>query len=314
MLVELSKTKEFRLKTSEEQLREYFTELKIAVTNGNIEPTEALLYTNDNREIFISVIDPEKAFSDLTAIVGEAHADDAVLGEGINNISAGMGVGVTYVTMTDGSARVLEGYETPRDLALQRRKESVEAARKAGAAMVINLGYPDGSLGNYKYEAAKDLQSIMDIINPRYILAPNRQDTHRDHAAGYAVANRARHSKKTSLYGMDTQSMKGKWGFSLRPTHHFEVSQGAKLIRDEEYDTHGSQVNVPNRKDVDQVFAMPEIRGAQKGWKYGGVLHKAWFSRDSLTPLLQQNGIEVTRRTTPSILFERVKGRFGLAA
>jgi LmbE family N-acetylglucosaminyl deacetylase len=270
---------------------------------------EKVITLPDGREIFIAVLDPEKAFSDLTAIVGESHPDDAILGEGINIISSEIGVGVTYVTMTDGSARDLEGFDTPKVLALRRRRESVEAAKEAGAAMVINFGYRDSELQNNKPDAVKELQAVLDIVNPQYMIAPNRSDSHKDHSAGSAIAKKASRKRDIPVYGTDTQTKKGRWGFRLRPTHYFEVSPEVKTRRDHEYEAHASQVNVPDRTDVNEVFALPEVRGAEKGWKYGGVLFKSRFGKDTVAQLLQQNDIAFSRRATPRVVFESMRRR-----
>lgn len=130
---------------------------------------------------------PERALA-----VG-AHPDDAEFGAGATLAKwAAGGAHVNIMVMTDGGKGSWDPAVKPADLKLTRAKEQVEAARRLGAAGVINLGHPDGEL-EYSMELRAQVCEQIRLQRPQAVLThdPWRPYLwHPDHrATGWAVVD-----------------------------------------------------------------------------------------------------------------------------
>ena len=130
---------------------------------------------------------PERALA-----VG-AHPDDAEFGAGATLAKwAAAGAHVNIMVLTDGSKGSWDPSVKPADLKLTRAKEQVEAARRLGAAGVVNLGFADGEL-EYSMELRAQVCEQIRLQRPQAVLThdPWRPYLwHPDHrVTGWAVVD-----------------------------------------------------------------------------------------------------------------------------
>lgn len=130
---------------------------------------------------------PERALA-----VG-AHPDDAEFGAGgvLAKWAAG-GTHVNIMVLSDGSKGTWDPSVKPSDLKMTRAKEQVEAARRLGAAGVINLGLVDGEL-EYSLELRALVCEQIRLQRPEVVLTHDpwrRYMMHPDHrVTGWAVVD-----------------------------------------------------------------------------------------------------------------------------
>ncbi len=300
-----------------EQLENYLTEMRDNWRDGFEVLPEKIIKTTDGREIFITILDPEKLFDQPSALMVEAHPDDAALAGGVANMAADNGLGVSYITLTDGAARELEGYESREALALTRRKESVGSAKLAGGAMVINLGYPDANLHKHKKYAAKEVRAVMNFLDTEVVISTHGQDKHKDHRAGFKIARRARGNNDISHYATDTHDGRNRWGFRTQPTHFIELTPYAKEVWITAFKAHRSQQppNIPSQdeKDTQRVFHMTRRNGERAenaDWVDAAALTLAHYSSDRLSSRFCENGVMVAfSQLTPRLIYQRARSK-----
>ncbi len=130
---------------------------------------------------------PERALA-----VG-AHPDDAEFGAGgvLAKWAAG-GTHVNIMVLSDGSKGTWDPSVKPSDLKMTRAGEQVEAARRLGAAGVINLGLVDGEL-EYSLELRALVCEQIRLQRPEVVLTHDpwrRYMMHPDHRiTGWAVVD-----------------------------------------------------------------------------------------------------------------------------
>ncbi len=130
---------------------------------------------------------PERALA-----VG-AHPDDAEFGAGgvLAKWAAG-GTHVNIMVLSDGSKGTWDPSVKPSDLKMTRAGEQVEAARRLGAAGVINLGLVDGEL-EYSLELRALVCEQIRLQRPEVVLTHDpwrRYMMHPDHrVTGWAVVD-----------------------------------------------------------------------------------------------------------------------------
>lgn len=102
------------------------------------------------------------------------------------------GTHVNIMVLTDGSKGTWDPSVKPSDLKMTRAKEQVEAARRLGAAGVINLGLVDGEL-EYSLELRALVCEQIRLQRPEVVLTHDpwrRYMMHPDHrVTGWAVVD-----------------------------------------------------------------------------------------------------------------------------
>lgn len=211
-----------------------------------------------NIESKYALIHPDKIASKKRGIVLEAHPDDISM-FGLTKHLANKGIGITVVTLTDGSARGIKGY-TPHELASQRWKESQKAVEIVGAAEVFNAGLPDGRLGEYREEAQDYLRQIVDRTGAEWIAAPNKEDTHPDHRDAFdtalVVAN-----NDIAVVGMSTINGMDRSGFPLTPSLTIPLSRRTARHERRSYRAHETQTQYlppDEQREAFRVMAMTQ--------------------------------------------------------
>ena len=246
---------------------------------------------------FHAVLDEQALAAEKKAVFALAHPDDEALAEGLNVALARKGVGIILVSFTDGGGRKMRNF-TQEQLAAQRRREGVDSGIKSGAAMFTTLVYPDGELQRHEDDASESFAGLLDVVKPDFVIATHHLDPHPDHSAANRIARRAM-SGRLPFYSMDTVHMRDKHGSLILPTHTFFVSAEDKLVRDEAYLLHESQVkDLPpdEMRDVQAVLDLPGKRGKMVGLPYAGVLVQDLNGRidDPVGEMLSEDLIRVT--------------------
>lgn len=228
---------------------------------------------NMNAEIFHTVTNKKLLHAPVRGLMKEAHADDRTMGRIIAAL-ARRGVGMTILTDTDGAASQLKNY-TSEELPAIRWSESIAHAKHIGAAQVFNANFPDGQLSDHIKEARTVFQTIVDEVDPDFILAPHPLDPHPDHAAAYIIASSV--ANRLPLYAMDTITGFDRRGEPVLPTHTVLLTSGDAKRENQGYLLNSTQVTsrpLHEMEDVYNVLRMSPRRGRERNVRHATVLTK----------------------------------------
>lgn len=129
------------------------------------------------------------------ALVVIAHPDDVDFGAaGTVAVLTDAGVHVTYCLVTDGDAGGNDRTVSRHDMAMTRRREQTEAARRVGVTDLVFLGHGDGRV-TPSLQLRADISAVIRRVRPRVVItqSPERNldriyASHPDHlAAGEAT-------------------------------------------------------------------------------------------------------------------------------
>lgn len=116
-----------------------------------------------------------------------AHPDDEAVGcGGLLALLADAGAEVHVCFATDGEGTI--GADLPAaEVGRRRRAEAEAACRVLGTRPPRFLGHPDGHLAEHADALARDIQALVDELDPEVVIAPWELDGHPDHRAVHAA-------------------------------------------------------------------------------------------------------------------------------
>ena len=237
-----------------------------------------------NTERLHAVTNSKKLLVARRGLIIEAHPDDAKMGN-LNAALSKAGVGLTFVTLTDGAGRKLPSY-TPEELARVRWQESIAAVTLLQGAEVYNARFPDGLLGQYKEHAVNFVKDVIQQTEFEFIVVPHPNDPHPDHSAAAGIADVVS-GNEIPVYWMDTINGQDEAGNQIEPTHVFGLSQRAVRLEKRSYRMHRSQVhNLPpdEMRKVHEVLDMTHRRGKEFRVRHAAVLVQD-LSKNSKDPI-----------------------------
>ena len=112
------------------------------------------------------------------------HPDDETLScAGLMSHYKSRDLPIKIVVVTDGSAARLPNSPSPQEVAIMRRKESIQAANLLGipAENLMFLAYPDGHANDHIEQITQDIESQIWLYQPALIVSPHGIDAHTDH-------------------------------------------------------------------------------------------------------------------------------------
>ncbi|WP_258083764.1 PIG-L deacetylase family protein [Thermococcus thermotolerans] len=216
--------------------------------------------------------DVERPFDSVTRILCvQPHPDDCELAVGgtLAKLSR-EGRGITYLTLTDGSAGSRE--IPPGELREIRRKEQERAAEIIGVKKLLWLDYPDTRLP-YSGEVRNEILKIIRSERPDLVLAPDpwlAYDVHPDHRnAGLLTGEAAFFSALPSVgEGEPWEVRLLGFYYTDNPNHVEDVDAFLKL-KLKALKAHESQFKSEWNSWEVFVKSVARFYGEMAGFKYG---------------------------------------------
>ncbi|HSA83387.1 MAG TPA: PIG-L family deacetylase [Patescibacteria group bacterium] len=243
---------------------------------------ETTIISPDGRREFTAVLDREKRAAPQRLVVVKMHDDDEAIALHTIKKLADKGVGVFFITVTNGNGRPRDAH-TPDEVAEKRRLEGVAAAEKMGVAAYINLDYHDMQVSDRAADIKRTLVPYLRMIDPTMVMTLHPEDHNPDHAAGadivYDALYRARNTYLTdeiaiplsqeipALYYMDPQSLVDRTGQIIPPGIFVKVRKKEKPHLADVVLTYETQYTHPSQ--LQEFEDRVRERGRPLRWRYG---------------------------------------------
>jgi LmbE family N-acetylglucosaminyl deacetylase len=193
------------------------------------------------------------------------------------------GAEITFVICTDGEKGSYDPQTDPRQLAIQRRAEQRDAAKRLGIDAIVFLGLADGEL-EANADLRKQLAALYRKYQPDLLLAFDpwkRYELHPDHLAAGRAALDARIAAKMPLFypelfeqGLAAWAIGEMWLFNAAAPNHFVDVGATRELQRRALEQHRSQTTVWD--DAARAFIERTSRenGKAIGVEYGEAFRR----------------------------------------